>query len=100
MKVKYLSTLALSIISMHVYAETVKQDPTTLFLQRSITRFMEKNHIPGVAVQLYVNGKLYEHYDGYADREKKDPVIKKTIFELGSISKIMTSVLFAQEVDW
>jgi beta-lactamase class C len=122
---KILSAFAFTIISMNVYAEAVstkavsaktvstkavsdtsasapavEADPTTKLLQQAVSAFMEKNKIPGVAVELYANGKLYEQYSGYADLEKKEPVIRKTIFELGSVSKIMTSVLFAQEIDW
>lgn len=64
-----------------------------------INNYMEKNHIPGVAVQLYIDGKPSSYYFGYANRDKKQPVTSQTIFELGSISKVMTSLLFAQEVD-
>lgn len=100
---KLLSTLILSLLSLSLYAETApapQVDPTDKLLQHSIAAFAEKNKIPGIAVELYVDGKLYEHYTGYADKESKEPVIRKTIFELGSISKVMTSLLLAQEVDW
>lgn len=105
--IKLISTLALTLISINVYAEAVSAPPaapvsdsTDKLLQQSIASLVEKNKIPGVAVELYVDGKLYEHYTGYADKETKEPIIRKTIFELGSISKVMTSVLFAQEIDW
>lgn len=101
---KLITILASTLISMSVNAETISPkpeiDPTTVWVEQAISQFAEKNKIPGVAVELYVDGKLYEHYTGYANRETKDPVIKKTIFEIGSLSKVMTSVLLAQEVDW
>lgn len=68
-------------------------------IRQMIDIFLMQNHIPGVAVAYYVNGKPYAYYAGYADVEKKIPVTEDTIFEVGSISKIMTSLLFAQEVD-
>ena len=61
---------------------------------------MQKNEVPGAAVLLIVEGKPYAYYYGYADRESKKPVTKDTIFELGSITKVMTSLLLAQEVDF
>ncbi|MBX3709886.1 MAG: serine hydrolase [Gammaproteobacteria bacterium] len=96
---KVLSALVLSAISISTYAQ-VEADSHTAFIQKTMTVFMEKNAIPGAAVELYIDGQLYEYYYGYANREKKEPVIRKTIFEIGSISKIMTSILFAQEIDW
>ncbi len=49
---------------------------------------------------LYVNGEPHTYYYGYADPKTQSPVTDKTIFELGSISKVMTSILFAQEIDY
>lgn len=99
---KLITLLASTFISINAYAETAAPtpDPVATLIEQSISQFAEKNKIPGVAVELYADGKLYEYYTGYADRDTKDPVIKKTIFEIGSISKVMTSILLAQEVDW
>ena len=83
-------TAAVVVPPMNPDAEVVKQ---------VITKFMEVNHVPGVAVELYVNGQPQHYYFGYAKPHKKLPVTKNTIFELGSISKVMTSILLAQEVD-
>src|SRR5205085_12282547 len=95
-KSKVIISLILSVASINLYA----QDATNTLLQKSMSAFMQKNNIPGAAVEMYVNGNLYEQYFGYAEQGKKEPVIQKTVFEIGSISKIMTSILFAQEVDW
>ena len=75
-------------------------DPLNKKLQQSLSSLTQKNNIKGAVILLYANGKLYEEYYGYADDNKDNPVIRKTIFEIGSISKIMTSLLFAQEYDW
>jgi len=87
------------LLSLPLHAQS-DADPISKQIQQKLSIFMQKNNIQGAAVELYVNGNLYEQYNGYADETKKDPVIRKTIFEIGSISKIMTSLLFAQEYDW
>lgn len=69
-------------------------------INQEVAEFMHANNVPGVAIELYVNGKPYSYYYGYANPEKKIPVTKKTIFELGSITKLMTSLLLTQEVDY
>jgi beta-lactamase class C len=89
----------LSMLTFCAYAEE-SSDSITPLVQHKINALMTKYTIPGVAVELYVDGSLHEYYYGYADLETKDPIIRKTIFEIGSISKIMTSLLFAQEIDW
>lgn len=89
----------LLILSLSAFADT-ETDPNADIVKQTIAQFMEKNNVPGVAVELYVNGKPHSYYFGYADREKKKPINKKTIFEVGSISKVMTSLLLAEEVDF
>lgn len=87
--------IGLSLLSFSVWA----QPDTDNIVKPAVTAFMEKNQVPGAAVILYVNSKPYAYYFGYANRDKKTPVNQNTIFELGSITKIMTSLLLAQEVD-
>jgi len=64
-----------------------------------IQKFIEENHLPGVVVQLYVDGKLESYYFGYANPNLRTRMSKNTIFEIGSVSKVMTSILLAQEID-
>lgn len=97
--IKVISTVVMSLLSISVMADNVPEQSDDM-VQKTITSFMSKNNIPGVAVELYSDGKLSEYYFGYANQEKKDPVSRKTIFEIGSVSKVMTSLLLAQEVDW
>lgn len=89
----------LIILSFNVYAEDTL-DPNSKIVKQAISAFMEKNNIPGVAVELYVDGIPHSYYFGYANEEKKTLVSQKTIFEIGSISKVMTSLLLAEEIDW
>lgn len=101
MKIKKIITFtALSLVSILAVAAEGEQDPSMALIQKTVATTMEKYHIPGMAVEAYIDGKPYEYYAGFAKPEKKEEVSRKTIFELGSISKVMTSLLFAQEVDW
>jgi beta-lactamase class C len=76
----------------------VPQDPMIGAVKKKITAFMRRYNVPGVAVVLYVHGKSYLFHCGYADREAKIPVTQKTIFEIGSITKLFTCLLVAQEI--
>jgi beta-lactamase class C len=62
--------------------------------------YLKKHEVPGAAVMLYIDGKPHAYYYGYANRETKKPITKDTIFELGSITKVMTTLVLAQEVDF
>ena len=80
-------------------APTTTAPSDTDVVNQVITKFMQENQIQGVAVELYIDGQPQHYYFGYANTAKKTPVTKNTIFELGSLSKIMTSILLAQEID-
>lgn len=56
-------------------------------------REIEHNQMPGAVLAVAKNGKLviYEAY-GYRDKVTKAPMTKDTIFELASMTKIMTAV--------
>lgn len=78
-----------------VYAQTTEQ-----VVNDVMQTYLEKNEVPGAAVIVYVDGKPSAFYYGFADKETKKPITKDTIFELGSITKVMTSLVMAQEVDF
>lgn len=78
-----------------VHAKTAQET-----VNEVMEHYMTAHDIPGAAVILYVDGKPQAYYFGVANRETKQPVTKDTIFELGSITKVMTSLLAAQEVDF
>lgn len=58
---------------------------------------MQKYAIPGAAVLVYENGKMHKYSFGVMNKNKVQ-VSSKTIFELGSVTKIFTSLLLAEQV--
>jgi beta-lactamase class C len=88
-KLGFFCTLILSLCALSAHAD-----------ERSdkINAWMKRNGIPGAAVEIYSNGKRTSYYLGYADKENKLPVNENTIFEIASITKIFTTVLFADEL--
>ncbi|MDQ4121600.1 MAG: serine hydrolase [Acidobacteriota bacterium] len=62
---------------------------------------MEKLHIPGAVIAVVKDGKiLFTKGYGIADVEKKIPVIAdKTIFRIGSITKVFTALAVMQLAD-
>ncbi len=81
-------------------AQAETADPYAASVNTIMQQFMAKTGTPGAAVVLYVNGEPHTYYYGLADSKTETPVTEKTIFELGSISKVMTSILLAQEIDY
>ncbi len=73
--------------------------PTKQFVQQIIKPLMQKYDISGVAVEIYIDGKPKSYYFGEANPNKKISVSRNTIFEIGSITKVMTSFLIAKQVD-
>ena len=53
----------------------------------------ERNHFPGIAFGIVVDGKLvYTGNHGYTDIEKKIPVTSKSLFRIASMSKSFTAM--------
>ena len=77
-------------VRTHKVSDAKTFDPNAELVKTAIAQFMKDNNIPGVAVEMYVDGKPRSYYFGYADVEDKKPITKNTIFEVGSITKLMT----------
>jgi CubicO group peptidase (beta-lactamase class C family) len=78
-------------------------DPAELetFLDEFMAKGMEEHHIPGAAVSVVKDGKLFftKGY-GYADLENKIPVDpEQTIFSIGSVGKLFTWTAVMQLVE-
>lgn len=96
LKKYFLIFLGLFVVSLHAIAASTN---VAQIVNPLIKKFMGDNQIPGVAVELYVKGVPHSYYYGYADKQRKIKVEQNTIFELGSLTKLFTSLLVAQEVN-
>ncbi len=67
--------------------EVIKQK-----IDHTVTVFMQNNNVPGLSLAVLKDGKpfLIRGY-GYANLATKTPVDKKTLFGIGSVSKVITS---------
>ncbi len=100
----FLNSLALSLTAQTQMASNKRLDNAreleTLFDPIFAER-MEKLHIPGAVVAVVKDGKIiFTKGYGVADVEKKTPVIAdKTLFRIGSITKVFTATAVMQLAD-
>ena len=87
-------------------AESPQQGPTDAaemesFLDDLLAKEMEQYHVPGAAVSVVKDGKLFfaKGY-GYADLENRIPVDpEQTVFRIGSVGKLFTWTAVMQLVE-
>lgn len=72
------------------------------FLDPIFAEQMAKLHIPGAVISIVKDGKtVFTKGYGVADIEKKTPVVpEKTIFRIGSITKVFTALAVMQMADF
>jgi CubicO group peptidase (beta-lactamase class C family) len=56
------------------------------------------NKLAGIAIGVMIDGQQFSAVSGWADGDEKKLVLESTIFEVGSISKLFTSLLLARAV--
>lgn len=71
------------------------------FFDPLFAEHMDKLHIPGAVISVVKDGKIiFTKGYGVADIEKKTPVVPdKTIFRIGSITKVFTALTVMQQSD-
>ena len=88
-------SLVVATCSQQTFAHT---DKNTQLINETMKSFMQQYQIPGAAIAIVDHGKSSIYVYGYADREAKKPISKETIFEVGSITKLLTTLLIAEEI--
>src|SRR5215212_9003541 len=93
-----IAALCLIIATVGVDAQTLTPSELQQIFDPIFTSQMEKLHIPGAAISVVQDGKLmFSKGYGVADIEKQTPVVPdKTIFRIGSITKVFTAVAVMQ----
>ena len=91
--------LSLLILILATPAETKSPPPVTSFLPKFealIHKAMQQENVPGMAVAIVMDGKVI-FMKGFGVREvgTQEPVDTHTVFQIGSASKAITSVLVA-----
>ena len=70
------------------------------YLEWYIPQLMKKHHVPGVSIALVDGEKIvWARGFGYADLEKQIPASATTVYQAGSISKVITAVAVMQQVE-
>lgn len=68
-------------------------------VEKAIRTFMEEKQIPGLAAVVVNEGNSRIYTFGFADREKRNPVDRNTIFNLASVTKVFVTTAVAVEVE-
>ena len=69
-------------------------------LQTFIPEYIRSHNVPGVGISLVKNGRIvYNDGFGFSNSIKKTPVTAKTLFEVASISKVITAYIALRLVD-
>lgn len=75
----------------------IKTDSLSLEIERLGIEFTKKNNVPGLAVAVIQNGKITSiQCIGYADWATEKKITPRTIFNIGSISKVVSAWGFMQ----
>lgn len=96
--------LKISIAILLLTGTAWAQDTSTTIVNKTpidniIAPWMQANKIPGVAVEIYDHGHPSSYYFGYANLSVKKKLTGNTIFELGAITQVFTSLLVAEQVN-
>lgn len=71
-----------------------KNAPDQLKIEQQVQSFMAKEDIPAMAVAIVHQGKvMFSSGFGVLDRETKQQTDAKTLFQIGSQSKVLTSII-------
>ena len=103
MKIKLVKNLIWILLSLSTVAAQSSINPKELetLFDPIFAERMEKLHIPGAVVAIVKDGKIiFTKGYGVTDVEKKTPIVAdKTLFRIGSITKVFTATAVMQLAD-
>ena len=92
------SLLILAGNTVGIALETTKKIENIMNIQNLLQEYLEDNGTPGAAVALIDHGKIQFFYSGNMAIDG-NPVTEDTIFEIGSITKVFTTLALMDMVD-
>lgn len=90
--------MVLTLLSYPSYAQPVGRFETIQLINQNILPILKRDKIDGAAIIVYDHGIAHAFYYGNASNRRGDRVTENTAFEVGSVSKLFTSVLLALAV--
>lgn len=90
-------TFSCSTIKTIKHSEHDKADPMYLEIEKLGQELTLKNNVPGIAIAVIRDGKIdWIQSIGYADVKSRKPISPETIFNVGSVSKVVSAWGFMQ----
>ncbi|MBY0544561.1 MAG: serine hydrolase, partial [Gammaproteobacteria bacterium] len=87
------------IFSIVANAQPYSPDETAILVNNIIKPTLQRNRVPGAALVLYNHGVPQAFYFGTATHSSYNKVNASTVFEVGSVTKIFTSLLLGDEAN-
>lgn len=87
--------LALALGLSATAAQAIDEAGIRAAVDTTIGPLMSQHDIPGMAVAITVDGRGYVFNYGVMSRRGQEPVTDHTLFEVGSVTKVLTATLSA-----
>lgn len=92
--------LSLAVLMLAVLSGPAAASPSKRSIEKSIKRSLETFHVPGMAVSVVRDGKVFfAGGEGVIEAGGKQEIDAGTLFQIGSVSKAFTSAALAILVD-
>lgn len=92
--------LALALGLSATAAQAIDEAGIRAAVDTTIGPLMSQHDIPGMAVAITVDGRGYVFNYGVMSRRGQEPVTDHTLFEVGSVTKVLTATLSAYWPVW
>ncbi|ENW20454.1 Beta-lactamase [Acinetobacter haemolyticus CIP 64.3 = MTCC 9819] len=90
---KLLMVAGLISFSSALWAENLTEQQVKAVIDQQFKPLLTQYKVPGMAVAVTLNGKHYFVNYGLASKQSQQAVSNKTLFELGSVSKVFNATL-------